>query len=271
MMRLSRSIAIIAASLAALSATPRLAPAQTVMNLTNFDITGATTGSTSLDLTNTAVAFSSGGLFAGAFSNQAQRATNQLNVLDMLGTAGTIVPFNGGGMVTINMVAGATSLTTNNLGAAIMGGINPIIGSTILNTPWSGGYGPSFGGAFLGGSQIGVNNTNSVAMSVAPGTQVTLNQGGVSLGLLPVAPTGTLNSSSVNTLIASGSAATVNGALTGGQPGVQMAGSTINSGTIVGSGNVTVQQTGIDTATIQAVNRTGAFGTPTLLPVPVLR
>lgn len=270
-MRLSRLIAVMAASVAALSTSVVPASAQTVMNLTNFDTTGATTGLTSLDLNNTAVAFSSGGLFAGAFSNQAQRATNQLNVLDMLGSAGTIVPFNGGGMVTINMIAGATSLTTNNLGASIMGGINPIIGGSILNTPWSGGYGPSFGSAFVGGSQFGFNTTNAVAMAVAPGTQVVLNQGGVSLGLLPAASTGSMNSSSINTFIASGNGAAINGGFNGGQSGIQMAGSTINSGTIIGSGNVTVQQTGIDTATIQAVNRSGSFGAPTLLPVPSIR
>ena len=262
-----RSIVITAASLAALSVPIGAASAQTVMNLTNFDATGASSGVTTLDLSNTAVAFTAGGLFAGAFSNQAQSANNRLNVLDMLGNAGTIVPFNGGGMVTINMTAGSASLTTNNLGAAIMGGINPMIGGGSLNSLWSGGFGPAFGAAFVGGSQIGVNTTNAVAMAVAPGTQVTLNQGSVNLGLLPVAPAGTFNSSTVNTLLASGNGASING----GTGSVQMAGSTFNSGTIIGSGSVTVQQSGIEGLVVQAVNRGGAFATPTLLPVPGLR
>lgn len=264
-MRLTRSLAILAAIAAA---APAAASAQTVMNLTNFDATGATTGPTSLDLSNIATAFSAGGLFAGAISAQTQRATNQLNVLDMLGTAGSIVPFNGGAMVSITMTAGPASLTTNNLGAAVMGGINPMIGGTsILNSPWSGGFGPIFGGAFAGGSQTGINTTNALALAVAPGTQITLSQGGPALGLLPVAPAGSFNSSTVNTLLASGGSATVNG----GPTSTQTAASTLNSGTIIGAGSVTVQQTGIDTATVQAVNRSAAFATPTLLPVPGLR
>ena len=266
-MRMSQSLAIMVASLAALSAQIGAVSAQTVMNLTNFDMSGASSGPTSLDLSNTAVAFSAGGLFAGAFSNQAQSANNQLNVLDMLGGAGAIVPFNGGAMVTINMTAGPASLTTDNVGAAIMGGINPIVGGGSLNTGWSGGFGPAVGAAFVGGSQIGINTTNAAAIAVAPGTQVILNQGGVSLGLIPVAPTGSFNSSTVNTLVASGSGATINGGLSG----IQTAGSTFNSGTIIGSGNVMVQQTGTDSAVVQAVNRSGAFGTPTLLPVPGIR
>ena len=166
------------------------AQAQTVVNLSNYDPAALNAGPTVLDLSNTSSAFSSGGLFAGAISGVSQGANNQLNVVDALNLGGGSVPATpfGGMPVQINMVmGGATSLTTNNLGTAIVGGIVPAAGN-----------------AQVSGGQSGINTVNSAVVGAPSGSLVTINQTTVPIGMLPLAQAMSLRMGSVNTLLASG-------------------------------------------------------------------
>lgn len=254
-----------------LSLAPLGASAQTVINLTNA---GGVGGSTNLDLTNTSVAVTTGGLFAGAISGQAQSAINQLNVLDMVGASGFMTPLSGPGMFQINMMAGGmgTSLTTNNIGAAV--GIAPAWSG--VSFPLGGFIAPM--SALAGGSQMGINTMNGATVTFPVGSQVSLIQTGTPPGPLSVGPM--MNLSTVNTLLANAPGmsaridgslnSSLNGSLNGGTIGLQVASSSFNTSTIIGAGSLSVQQFG-GGAMFQAVNRSGAFSEPVLLPVSLLR
>jgi hypothetical protein len=149
------------------------AAAQTVITLDN--LAGLTTGSTSLDLNNSSVALSNGGFRGGAVSLLGQSANNQLNVFDMLstpsgGSVASVSPLAGQIQFIMRTAAVPTSLTTVNTSGAIASGINPIVGATTLNMPWTGGYGGASGSALVGGAQSGMNTINGLATVVAPGS-----------------------------------------------------------------------------------------------------
>lgn len=247
------------------------AAAQTVITLDN--LAGLTTGSTSLDLNNSSVALSTGGFRAGAVSLLGQSANNQLNVFDMLSTpsgasVASVSPLAGQIQFIMRTAAVPTSLTTVNTSGAIAGGINPIVGSTTLNMPWTGGYGGASGSALVGGAQSGSNTINGLATVVAPGSTVSLVQQAGPLGLLPLAQAAMLNAAVSNTWISSSlnGGASINGAA-GGGTGLQGAGISVNGALISGGGAVNVQQSGgVGPTAFQAVNRVGSFSNMALTP-----
>ena len=295
----------VAAAAAIIAGSASAARAQTVVNLTNLDPSNTTgfsyignvsqSSGTSLDLLNTTTALSGGGLFGGAVSNQTQQATNQLNTIGLtsLGAAAPVVlgnqtPITGTPTVTINTIASAynavgfgasiqagSSTTINNTNAAISSGVNQIVGAPSgLNDPYTGGYGPTAGNVQVGGNQIGINTVNGVGAAFAAGTAVTLSQlpgapspsGGPALGTTPIIQGGSLNMSTVNTLLAytGAGAASVNGSgSTAGSPGAQTAVNTFNTATLVGDIGVAVQQKadGLNSlqTTFQSVNRALAY------------
>jgi hypothetical protein len=264
-----------AASLALLALIATASPpaaGQTVINLGGVSST-TTAGETNLDLNNTSVALSTGGFRAGAVSLLGQVANNQLNVVDLLSTASgaplsAVAPL--AGPVQVTMLAGAlpTSLTTVNTSGAIASGINPIVGATALNAPWTGGYGGASGGALVGGSQSGVNAVNGFSAAIAPGGTLSLVQQAGPLALLPLAQTAMLNSAVSNTWIASSlnGMATINGAAGAPTLGTQGATVLLNSATVSGGSAVDVQQAGAGVGALQAVNRVGVFTNPALAP-----
>lgn len=249
------------------------AAGQTVINLGGVSSTTAA-GETNLDLNNTSVAVSTGGFRSGAVSLLGQVANNQLNVVDLLGTTtgtplSTVAPL--AGPVQVTMLAGAfpTSLTTVNTSGAIASGINPIVGSTSLNTPWIGGYGGASGGALVGGSQSGVNAVNGFSAAVAPSGALSLVQQAGPLALLPLAQTAMLNSAITNTWLASSlnGSATINGAAGAATLGTQGATLLLNNATVSGGMSVDIQQLGgAGISGLQAVNRAGVFTNPALAP-----
>lgn len=264
-------------TLLVLLAMASTAPAagQTVITLDNLAALAG--GGTVLDLNNSSVALSNGGFRAGAVSLLGQSANNQLNVLDLLSTpAGTSVASTSplAGQIQITMRAAAvptsvTSLTTVNTSGAIAGGINPIVGATVLNTPWTGGYGGASGAALVGGAQSGLNAINGVAVAVAPGATVSLVQQTGPLALLPLAQASMLNAAVTNTLVSSGlnGGASINGAAGAAALGQQGAGIAVNGALVSGGGIVDVQQIGGMAATaLQTVNRAGAFTNMALVP-----
>lgn len=248
------------------------AAGQTVINLGGVSST-TTAGETNLDLNNTSVALSTGGFRGGAVSLLGQVANNQLNVVDLLGTASGVplASFSPlAGPVQVTMLAGAlpTSLTTVNTSGAVASGINPIVGATSLNAPWTGGYGGASGGALVGGSQSGVNAVNGFSAAIAPGGTLSLVQQAGPLALLPLAQIAMLNSAISNTWIASSlnGAATINGAAGAPTFGTQGATLLLNSALVSGSSAVDVQQIGGGIGGLQAVNRAGVFTNPALAP-----
>jgi len=258
--------------------TAAAAPAQAQMfTITNLGGGSLSAGETNLDLNNTAVALSNGGFRAGAVSLLGQSATNQLNVLDLLGTFSAMAaaaPLSG--VIQLNMLMGTqpVSLTTVNTSGAIAAGINPIVGTTQLNTPWTGGYGGASGGALVGGSQSGLNTINGASVALAPGSTFSLVQQAGPLALLPLMQTAMLNAAVSNTWIASSlnGGATINGALGTVSPGAQWAGITVNGALLSGGGTIDVQQLGaLSHATFQSVNRAGAFSNTALTPIFSLR
>jgi len=135
-----RAASLVLLALIATASPP--ATGQTVINLGGVSST-TTAGETNLDLNNTSVALSTGGFRGGAVSLLGQVANNQLNVVDLLGTASGVplASFSPlAGPVQVTMLAGAlpTSLTTVNTSGAVASGINPIVGATSLNAPWTG-------------------------------------------------------------------------------------------------------------------------------------
>lgn len=262
--------------LSAAAAMP--APAQTVFTLGNGVGATLTAAETNLDLNNTSVAFSTGGFGAAAVSLLRQSATNELNVLNLLGASG-MAP--AGGAIHLNMLFGSqpVSLTTVNTAGAVASGINPIIGAAALNTPWTGGYGGASGPALVGGRQSGLNAMNGVVVAVAPGSTLSLVQQAGPLALLPLAQTAMLNASISNTWFASSlnGGASINGAAGMPNTGLQLAGLqnsaiTVNGAVIVGGGILDVQQHGVSPfAAFQVVNRAGAFTNTALTPSFSLR
>ena len=248
------------------------AAAQTVITLDNLSTIAG--GSTTLDLNNSSVALSNGGFRAGAGSILGQSANNQLNVLGLLGApvgtaVGTASPLAGQIQITMRAAAVPTSLTTVNTSGAISSGVNPIVGATSLNAPWTGGYGGAGGGAVVGGGQSGLNAINGVAMAVAPGGTVSLVQQTGPLALLPLAQTAMLNAAVSNTWIASSltGGASINGAAgAGAMGGQQGAGISVNGALISGGGAIEVQQLGGAPSALQTVNRAGAFTNTALTP-----
>ena len=265
---------------ASTSADSGVVPGATVINM----IAG---GSVSSDLTNSSVALSNGGLFAGAYNGTAQQGTNQLNIYGTLpslpsgGVSVAALPLLGGAgqSVTLNMSAGASalspvSMTVNNINASVSAGTNPVTGgSAAVNAAWTGGYGGSLGGAFVGGLQSGGNALNGTTMAFAPGTQVTLSQTGGSGGAVAGLP----NMSTVNTMFGYGASGNVS---VGGMApatvtlpvfGGQTATNSVNSATLAGAATLNIQQvsSGTSASTTQAVNRALALSAPTPVLVPV--
>jgi hypothetical protein len=266
-------------ALIALIATASIpATAQTVINLGGVTSTTAT-GETTLDLNNTSVALSTGGFRGGAVSLLGQVANNQLNVVDLLGTASGVplASFSPlAGPVQVTMLTGAlpTSLTTVNTSGAIASGINPIVGAAALNAPWTGGYGGASGGALVGGAQSGVNAVNGFSAAIAPGGTLSLTQQAGPIALLPLAQIAMLNSAITNTWFASSlnGGATINGAMGGPTLGTQGATLLLNSATVSGGTSIDVQQFGgAGISGLQAVNRAGVFTNPALAPTFNLR
>lgn len=164
-------------------------------------------------------------------------------------------------------VAGGTSTTINNINAAVLTGVNSIVGAAPpVNVAFTGGYGSQPGSVAAGGSQIGVNTLNGVAATFASGTSVSLSQipggpqiSGSGFGSTIVqgsggsfdptssigAVTANLNMSVVNTLLgySANGAASVNGALgTGQSAGSQTATNQFNFASLSGADAVAVQQ-----------------------------
>ena len=266
-----RVASLVLLALIATSSPP--ATGQTVINLGGVSST-TTAGETNLDLNNTSVALSTGGFRGGAVSLLGQVANNQLNVVDLLGTASGVplASFSPlAGPVQVTMLAGAlpTSLTTVNTSGAVASGINPIVGATSLNAPWTGGYGGASGGALVGGSQSGVNAVNGFSAAIAPGGTLSLVQQAGPLALLPLAQIAMLNSAISNTWIASSlnGGATINGAAGASTLGTQGATVLLNSATVSGGTSIDVQQLGgAGISGLQAVNRAGVFTNPALAP-----
>ena len=261
-----------AQSLSLLAATPSLTAAAagpTVINLISA-------GGVSNNISNSAVAFTSGGLFAGAVSALGQQGTNQLNIYGASGpaTLATLPLLGGAGQsVTLTMSAGATaatpvSLTVNNINSAVSSATNPMIGATALvNMPYLGGYGGAAAGAAIGGVQAGGNSVNGTVAAFAPGTLVTLSQTGSAGGALASLP----NLSVINTMLGY---STGGGASVGGVAGAagQSAGNTVNAATVGGMAQLNVQQlapTGSGAAP-QSINQAFAFSVsgPTTLSLP---
>lgn len=251
-------------------------------------------GSVASDLTNSSVAMSNGGLFAGAYNATGQQGANQLNIYGSLPStlSGSVafasLPMLGGAgqSVTLNMTAGGSaaspvSMTVNNVSASVQAGANPIAGgSATVNTAWTGGYGGSMGGAFVGGSQSGGNTLNGATMAFAPGTLVTLSQTGGFSGSLSGGAASLPNMSTVNTMLGYGASGgvSVGGTIsgTGGPVALpvfvgQNASNSVNSATVAGMALLNIQQvsSGASASVTQSVNRALALSSPTPVTAPL--
>jgi len=155
---------------AASIAVPAAVHAQTVINLTNLPpagVAGGATADTSLDVSNSATALSTGNLQPGAVSALSQLGSNSLNVV---GTASSplAIAATGNPSVSVNTIAAAgldatsgatsrTSLSVGNVNAAVANGIHPVIGAMPQL-----GYGAQVAGTSVGGAQAGTNTLRRV-------------------------------------------------------------------------------------------------------------